>query len=177
MSTWLDAIIMANPELSTVWRNGRIPVIARPGGTGKRLLARLPYSELNRLWLTSIRYTVQPTWLREDKAWELPKSWLNQFVAAALLRYGRLYIIQPYREDEICAPACWNARGFECECSCMGANHGEGEQEGYYEVSETLAIKIGPTQWASRLLTSKRPIVPFVPPPRPSWELDYDYDN
>ena len=165
MSTWLDAVIHANPELSTVWHQGRIPVVARTNEKGRRLLARLPYSEDNRQWLYAIRYASQPTWLRGDKAWELPKGWLNQFVAAALLRYGKLYIVQPYREDEVCAPACWNARGFDCQCSCMGANHGEGEQEGYFVVSETFAIKTGPTQWACRLLISKRPVKPFVPPP------------
>lgn len=32
-----------------------------------------------------------------DAYWELPKSWFNDLVDRALQRYGKVYIIQPYR--------------------------------------------------------------------------------
>ena len=70
-----------------------------------------------------------------DAYWELPKSWFNDFVDRALQRYGKVYIIQPYREQEICARACQEALGHECQCSCMGANHGVGNDGSWFEVS------------------------------------------
>lgn len=32
-----------------------------------------------------------------------------------------------------CNPACWNARGLDCECSCAGVNHSEGFPPPYPE--------------------------------------------
>lgn len=51
-----------------------------------------------------------PEWTGEKEAyWELPQGWFNDFVERALVRYGKVYIIQPYREQEICARACQEA--------------------------------------------------------------------
>jgi len=37
-----------------------------------------------------------------------------------LAKYSKVYVIQPYREQEKCSPTCQNAIGHECQCSCMG---------------------------------------------------------
>ena len=109
-------------KLIAVWRQTSIPVIYRQG-KGSPLLIRLPYLPDNKDWLRSAKQN-KPNWNPKYRCWETPKSWFNELVERTLIRYEKLYIIQPYREQEKCAPACKNAIGHECQCSCMGANHG-----------------------------------------------------
>jgi hypothetical protein len=94
---------MGQLTLSYVWKQRQIPVILRRTGRGEQLRVRLPFADDNRQWLHNGRRTA-PEWIGGTNAyWELPKSWFNDFVDRALLRYGKVYIIQPYREQEICA--------------------------------------------------------------------------
>lgn len=107
--------------LNYVWNQKETPVVLRRTRKGERLRVRLPFAETNRHWLQNGRRT-QPEWTGGKHAyWELPKAWFNDFVDRALERFGKVYIIQPYREQEICARACQEARGHECQCSCMRA--------------------------------------------------------
>jgi len=134
-----------------VWNQHLIPVILRRDGKGQRLRLRLPYSEDNRAWLQGGRRN-SPKWIASEKYWGAPKAWFNDLVNQCLERYGRLYVIQPYREQEKCAPACWNAVGHVCQCSCMGANHGLGADGGWFEVSEAFATRWGELELACRLM-------------------------
>lgn len=138
-------------EAKTVWNNGIIPVALRRGGS-QPIRLRLPFAATNREWLKNGARKKEPEWNKEKKFWELPASRFNELVEMLLERFGRLYIIQPYREMEICAPACMNAEGFECQCSCMGANHGAANRGGWFEVSETFAVRYGERRLACRLL-------------------------
>ncbi len=141
-------------KLNYVWNQQQIPVVMRRTGKGQRLRARLPYAKKNREWLQNSRRT-KPIWISSKKYWELPKAWFNDFVNRTLERYGKVYIIQPYREQEKCAPACLNATGHECECSCMGQYHGAGNDGSWFEVSDTFATRWGNQQLACRLLTMR----------------------
>ena len=134
-----------------VWNQTHTPIVLRSGGKGQSPRVRLPFSENNRAWLPNSRRR-SPTWVARDGNWEIPKSWFNDFVQRALKRYGKLYVVQPYREQEKCAPACMNAGGHECQCSCMGANHGAGNDGSWFEVSETFATRWGDQQLACRLM-------------------------
>lgn len=88
----------------------------------------------------------KPKWHARFKAWEIPAAWFDSAIKLSLRRYGDAYVIQVYRDQQKCAPACWNAEGFHCECSCMGANHGGGHPgDNWYEVSDTFAVS-----WARR---------------------------
>lgn len=138
-------------RLRDIWNQRSIPVILRRGGKGQRLRLRLPYGDSNRLWIQDGRRN-SPTWIANNSYWEVPKAWFNDLVERALERYGKLYVIQPYREQEKCAPACWNAQGHECQCSCMGANHGAGNGEGWFVVSDAFATRWGSQQIACRLM-------------------------
>ena len=103
-------------------------------------MVKLPYAPGNGDWLRS-DHRRKPEWVKQYKCWETPKSWFEDVVRRLLQRFGRVYVIQPYRTQEKCAPACWNATGVECECSCMGANHGSGDPQGkWHVVSDTLAV-------------------------------------
>ena len=74
------------------------------------------------------------------------------------LRFGRVYVIQPYREFEKCAPACWNATGFTCECSCMGKNHGSMPGGRWWVVADTFAIQWQGRRLACRLIERAAPL-------------------
>lgn len=138
-------------KLRIIWNQPRIPVVIRRGGKGQSPRVRLPFADNNRAWLGDGRPR-SPTWIVRDKYWEIPKSWFNDFVQRALKKYGKLYVIQPYREQEKCAAACMNAKGHDCNCSCMGANHGAGNDGSWFEVSETFATRWGEQQLACRLM-------------------------
>lgn len=144
----------ADLSLKSVWNQTQTPVVLRRGGKGQRLRIRLPFADDNRRWLQADKRTAA-NWEPTHKCWEVPKAWFNEFVESALHRYGALYVIQPYREQEKCAAACLNATGHECQCSCMGANHGAGNDGSWFEVSETFATRWGEQHLACRLMVAK----------------------
>lgn len=136
-------------DIGKVWRQSLVPVIYRDGGK-KPLMLRLPFSQDNYVWLRGDSQR-KPVWVQNHKYWQTPKSWFNNLVDRCLRRYGKVYLIQPYRVQEKCAPACWNAKGHECQCSCMGANHGTQNQDGdWFVVADTFA-----TRWRNRELACK----------------------
>ena len=129
-----------------------IPVVFRSGRPKEKLRVWLPYAVTNRAWLQGLG-RIHPVWDYDKKRWEIPKSWFNGLVEGSLKRFRRIYIIQPYNEQEKCAPACMNAAGHICECSCMGQNHGAGNDGSWFEVSETFATRWNKQELACRLLT------------------------
>ncbi|MCU7875290.1 MAG: hypothetical protein KZQ84_00570 [Candidatus Thiodiazotropha sp. (ex Lucinoma borealis)] len=140
-------------QAKSIWNNGSISVVLRRGGSNPIRL-RVPFSNDNREWLKNGRRKKDPVWEDEKKYWELPASRFNEIIKMILNKYGKVYILQPYRAKEVCSPSCINAQGFECQCSCLGANHGSGNHHGWYEVTEALAVKYGDTKLGCRLLES-----------------------
>lgn len=141
-------------KIIEVWQQNQIPVIYRRG-KGFPLLLRLPYRDDNRFWLQNGRRN-KPSWIKDKKHWEIPKAWFNDTINRGLLRWGKLYIIQPYCQQEKCAPACWNAVGHECECSCMGEHHGAGNPNGsWFVVSDAFATRWDASELACRFLQVK----------------------
>lgn len=143
-------IIRDRAKLEAIWRQDQIPVVFREG-KGEPLKIKLPYLADNAIWLRNERRS-KPKWLPSKKYWEIPKKWFNDTVERGLRRWGKLYIIQPFREHEVCAPACWNAQGHECNCSCMGENHGASHHGRWFVVSDTFAIQWHESELACRLL-------------------------
>lgn len=138
-------------SLRRIWNQTAIPVVLR-GGSVAPLVVRVSFASDNREWLRDERRT-KPQWIVQHKAWSIPKTWFEDTIRRALERYGKVYVIQPFRVNEKCAPACWHATGALCECSCMGANHGSGDPAGkWHVVSETFAVKVGPKEYSCRLL-------------------------
>lgn len=140
-------------EAAAIWRQAAIPAVYRPGGAP--LLVKLPHASDNLGWLRNGKRTA-PVWRARFKSWEVPRAWFNDVIRRALQRYQRVYAIQPFREQEKCAPACWNASGFDCECSCMGEHHGEqGGGAGWFVVSETCAVRHGERVLGCRLIEAQ----------------------
>jgi len=140
--------------LKYVWEQGHVPVVLRRTGKGERLRVRLPFAPNNRQWLQDGR-RISPDWVVDKKCWELPKAWFNDFVDRALRHYGKVYVVQPYREQEICSPACQNATGHECQCSCMGLHHGSGNDGSWFEVSDAFSFRWGNKYLACRLMSAR----------------------
>lgn len=141
-------------KLNRIWIQTGVPVIFRQGDKGD-LIVKLPYANDNRVWI-KLGHRINPVWNKEKKHWTVPRSWFNDLVNKSLERYSKIYVIQPYREQEKCAPACWNAKGHECNCSCMGENHGaQGENSDWLVISEAFATRWKAKEYACRLLTKK----------------------
>ncbi len=136
-------------QLASIWRQGRTPVVYRPPEGD--IMVKLPYrGESNRGYLAVGRRS-HPEWDQQHRCWLLPRSCFSELVER-LLDGGEfpqgVYVIQPHNAKEVCAPACWNARRLECECSCLGKNHGGRAAGGrWYTVSETFAVR-----WAGKEL-------------------------
>ena len=140
-----------DPRLREVWKQTTIPVVFRQAD-GKPMLVRLPDALIQRDWLRKGRRRL-PKWDAKHQCWEVPKAWFDDVVKRAQARFGRAYIIQPFRRQQKCAPACWNAVGAECECSCMGERHGTGNPSGrWHVVSDTFAAYWGPREYSCRLI-------------------------
>ena len=141
-------------RLKEIWNQKTTPVVLRRDGKGEQVRVRLPFAEGNYAWLRDGR-RARPNWNVGLACWELPKAWFNDLVNRSLRRWGRIYVIQPYREQEICAPACMNATGHECQCSCMGANHGQGDDGGWFSTDDAFAARWGERELACRLMTTQ----------------------
>lgn len=142
-------------RIRRVWAQDAIPVVIHRGKKKSPRL-RLPNStekRENRAWIRNGRRT-NIYWDHGRRYWEIPQAWFNDIVDRCLERFGKVYIIQPYREQVKCAPACWNAVGHQCDCSCMGQYHGSGEGGARWRiVSDTFATRWGDQVVACRLLT------------------------
>lgn len=146
---------MSEALLRQVWHQPHVPVIWRTGVKGDPLYVRLPFDSNNRAWLKKPQGR-EPVWDRAKKHWKVPIAWFNVLVDKSLLRFGRVYIVQPFREQEKCSPACQNAQGHECQCSCMGEHHGAGNDGSWFEVSDTFSTRWHKRDVACRLLV--RPV-------------------
>lgn len=142
------------PSLWAIWTQTQIPVIYHRG-LQEPMMIRLPYASDNGVWLKK-GHKPQPQWSQPFQCWLAPKAWFDDVISRALQRFGRVYVIQPFRERQKCVPLCWNARGFDCDCSCMGKNHGVNTRSGnWYMVSESFATKRNDRELGVRLLRRK----------------------
>lgn len=147
----------ATREFERIFRQNQIPIVYRPGG-GAPLQVRLPYRRDDYWWLRDGRAR-NPKWNPAEQYWTVPNAWFSELVERIVRRYGSAYVIQRHRRMRKCAPACWNAKGIECECSCQGANHGTGHPGGrWYIISDTLAVEWdGQELYASRITLESPP--------------------
>lgn len=137
-----------------------VPVIYRrlkkKDEPAQRPLLKLPFRINNGEWLHTGHTRTRADWHpAPDSYWEIPASWFSDTVNRALTRHGSIYIIQPYRAHEKCAPACRAAVGHECNCSCMGEHHGQGDDGSWFDVSETFSVRWHGEALAIRLLVKR----------------------
>jgi len=140
-----------------IWTQDEIPVIYRPGT--KPLFVKLPNSKDNLEWFRR-RKQRRPKWDELLKCWKTPNAWFENLAYRTLQRFDRLFIIQPHRKVQKCAPACWYAKGLTCECSCKGGGHGSRDSgDRWWIVSETRALRWGNLELACQFLESSPPVI------------------
>lgn len=148
------ALRTETPEtIVKIWRNGIIPVIfccASP----PELRVKLPFATGNRAWIQPA--TTQVRWDKHRKCWIVAKRRFSSLVRDCLHRHGKAYVIQQRKELEKCAPACWNATGMDCECSCGGTNHGCGDEDRWHIVHDAFAFRWHSVGYSCRLIESKQ---------------------
>lgn len=145
---------ISDRSIEPIWNQRQTPVIFRRG-PGKTLLIRLPFDNNNMDWLRGERRR-KPKWNIQYKAWEAPTAWFDDLIEQTLEKYGKAFVIQPFDENQVCAPACWNAQGHHCECSCLGANHGRGKPEGDWIIkSDAFAFRARNGTFSCQLLRKK----------------------
>ncbi|MFT4793892.1 MAG: hypothetical protein ACJAVR_003262 [Paracoccaceae bacterium] len=137
------------------WNNKTTPIVIRSASKGVQLALRTPYADDNKFWVNRLASS-RAVWDGNLKAWILPMRWLNNVINRSLERCGSIYVVQPYNDSETCAPACRNATGHVCECSCMGEFHGTQDGESWFDVSETFAIRWKGPELAIRKITKKQ---------------------
>jgi hypothetical protein len=144
--------IESAPEIvEAVWFQYNLPVIYR-SKQGK-ILVKLPWRPDNKKWLRG-EGGRRPEWKPEGKYWSCPRTWYDRVLRLSMARFGAAYTIRPVQNMSKCAPACWDAKGPDCHCSCNGENHGRGIEAGrrWNVISETLAVEWGPERLCCTLL-------------------------
>ncbi|WP_199487812.1 endonuclease domain-containing protein [Actinomadura spongiicola] len=95
-----------------------------------QVVAKIPPLKGNYRWLhRTVR--IRSPHLDGDR-WHLPRNCLNRLVMAAVDRYGYIVVWRDMSRLSRCTRACLEATGVECDCSCLGAYHGE-DSVGWFE--------------------------------------------
>lgn len=112
----------------------------------KRLWVWMPYQGgSNRLWIKEALGTrTRPEWNKPAGRWEIARPHLKPVVAALIDRFGEVDVYLEFLAAERCDTRCVEAAGDNCECSCMGENHGgAGYWRRWRQVGDTTLIDLG----------------------------------
>jgi hypothetical protein len=128
--------------------DGRL--VAEPGTRGVamawlpkngQVIAKIPPRKGNRRWLReSVR--VRSPQLIGDR-WSLPRNCLVRLVTAAVDRYGFIVLWRDMSKLSRCTRACLEALGADCDCSCLGAHHGQDSQGWFERVGDAVVADRG----------------------------------
>ena len=109
------------------------------------VVAKIPVRKGNLRWLREAVRVRSPR-LDGDR-WHLPRNCLVKLVIAGIDRYGYVVVWRDMSRLSRCTRKCLEAEGIECDCSCMGENHGAGVDDGWFE-------RVG-TGWSLTAATSR----------------------
>jgi len=142
------------------WNQHSVPVILRRKRTREGnpvLRIRLPRRHTNYGVLKGDKpQNRNPEYRSEGDFWEIPYSRLNDIVRILVAYYGQVILMQPVKHRQVCARACMEAAGFECECSCLGANHGSNNMDSsWFEVDDTYAVMYRDEEVSLRVISKK----------------------
>jgi len=122
--------VAADPAVALVW----LPLDGH-------VIARIPSLKGNRRWLHETVGIRSPE-LRGDR-WHLPRNCLMRLVTAAVDRYGHAVLCRDVSRLSRCTRACQEATGPECQCSCMGAHHGQESGAWFEREGDVLVADLG----------------------------------
>lgn len=162
------------PELKAFLEASKLPVLLNTKTKGKIML-RFPNEEKHEDFVAGGQRS-EPEW-KPYGAWFVARSALRSHAQRCIAKWGGCWIVQSYREKEVCAPACQNAIGLECHCSCMGLYHGheaEATSGKWHVVNEAFCVRWGDVVYAVRRISAYGeppkllPTPKFVPSPAAS---------
>lgn len=128
-------LAMAGKQIVRVWR----PTPSEAG----RVVIWLPYARGTRGWLRSVCGTgTRPEFDRARKAWTVARPHFRRIVQAVADRYGSVDVYVDHTVRHACGAMCRNAEGDDCQCSCLGDNHGNGRwHEGWQPVGDEWVVR------------------------------------
>lgn len=136
----------SNPEVRVV--DGRVVTGPGVGPVAKvwlpldgQVIAQIPARKGNRRWLKKTVGIRSPQ--LDDDRWTLPRSCLVRLVTAAIDRYGFTVVWRDMSRLSLCTRACLEATGVECQCSCLGAHHGQDSGGWFERVGDTVVADRG----------------------------------
>ncbi|MBD3004674.1 hypothetical protein [Streptomyces sp. 5-10] len=96
-------------------------------------------------------------WDKERKRWLMSRQHMAKVIDGCLRRWSRVELRRQYLETQRCDVRCQQAKGDDCECSCMGLMHGSravggGWLSGFRRVGETTLVTRGAERWVVLLL-------------------------
>ncbi|MER7960016.1 hypothetical protein [Streptomyces sp. NPDC096030] len=95
-----------------------------------QVIAKIPARKGNRRWLHGTVGIRSPEF--NGDRWNLPRSSLVRLVTGAVDRFGFIVLWRDMAKLSRCTRACLEATGVECQCSCLGAHHGQ-DAAGWFE--------------------------------------------
>ncbi|WP_435107325.1 hypothetical protein [Nocardiopsis synnemataformans] len=107
-----------------------------------RLLVRMPFGKNNRRWLMyGLGPETRPGWNKAVKCWEIARPHFRAVVEGLAKKYGSVNVFIDSRATSTCDTRCAEAKGDECECQCLGENHGGAAYQKAWElVGDTTLI-------------------------------------
>ena len=153
---------MLAQDMRQLWKDVRYPILYRPGDS-KPLMLRLAKPTKIKPQIHSVEeYQFlfrpnhhHPKWDMMKRHWELPNAWLDHAIEKVVKDRGVLYLVQRIKSHQTCSRQCQEAKGFDCECSCMGVRHGENNiDSGWFEISDYFAVKSEGEKLSCRLIVS-----------------------
>jgi hypothetical protein len=105
----------------------------------------MPYELGNRAWIhQELGYQIRPEWNRTARRWEIARQHMRTVVEALAERFGIVEVTIDFRTTSRCDSRCRDAEGDECDCQCVGENHGGAAYwRNWVEVGETTLVAAG----------------------------------
>jgi hypothetical protein len=120
---------------------GPVPMVWLP--RDGLVIARIPAMKGNRRWLHETVRIRSPR-LAGDR-WYLPRNCLVRLVTAAVDRYGYIVVSRDMSRLSRCTRSCLEATGMDCDCSCLGAYHGQNSGGWFERVGDVVVADLGET--------------------------------
>jgi hypothetical protein len=129
-----------------------IATVYRPVGTG-RIRVRMPYAVGNRAFIhRTLGSLVRPDWNGAEKCWEISRQHMRATVEALADRFGVVEVAIDFRTNSRCDIRCRDAEGDDCDCQCMGENHGGAAYwRNWTQVGETTLVEANISQRVFRV--------------------------
>ncbi|MDQ1245819.1 MAG: hypothetical protein QG597_186 [Actinomycetota bacterium] len=109
----------------------------------RQILAKTPPMTGNKQWLRTVVGIRSPR-LDDDGRWTVPRSRLTRLVIGAIDRFNYVVVYRDMTRLSRCTTLCLTATGVECDCSCQGLHHGQGDASSWFErIGDVVVADLG----------------------------------